>query len=67
MTVRVYLDGRHFDGETIRVMGVALETAWRRSARPEAATTRFAGRSPIASSHLPKRASATLSVYARMP
>lgn len=27
MSIRAYLDGQHFDGETLRVMGIALAMA----------------------------------------
>jgi hypothetical protein len=62
--LRAYLDGHHFDGETIRQMGIALES---RSAPPPTVTTQFVWRLRSASSRLRKPVSTIPSVSVSAP
>ena len=66
MPIRLYLAGQKFNPETIRLMGIALESAMvALQPEPMGWTAKLVTLSPGSSSNKPKPVSATQSVCAR--
>jgi hypothetical protein len=67
MPIRAHLEGHKFDGETIRLVGIAFEMAVARSVPLPTLTTQFVTYLRSISSRLHKAVSAMPSVSARVP